>query len=251
MIRRAVDEICPQGSTQLLLEVSNNLGSSIRNDGLGHIMHTQDASNIQFSVFLSPVGGVHRNEMSRLGEPINGHPDRVKHMGNERQTHNEIHADVFPFPGRDIQRVHLFDRSHMIGLDSLTRVAFCNIASSLVLNSSTPELHLQIMIHLHATRVDGIFVSMSFIEYLLTQLMVLWNHQMVLEPKSALIIHTKTVDLRITLGQPPLDMCDSIITALSCNDFPSQQWGEGHIILSHVWRYSNAGFFLVMLIVGS
>jgi hypothetical protein len=38
-------------------------------------------------------------------------------------------------------------------------------------------------------------------------------------------------------------MCDSFNTALSCNGFPSQQWGEGHIILSHVKRYSNVGFF--------
>jgi hypothetical protein len=38
-------------------------------------------------------------------------------------------------------------------------------------------------------------------------------------------------------------MCDSFITALSCNDLHSQQWGEGHIILSHVRRYLNAGFF--------
>jgi hypothetical protein len=38
-------------------------------------------------------------------------------------------------------------------------------------------------------------------------------------------------------------MRDSLITALSYNDFPSQQRGKGHIILSHVWRHSNAGFF--------
>jgi hypothetical protein len=38
-------------------------------------------------------------------------------------------------------------------------------------------------------------------------------------------------------------MRDSLIIALSCNDFPSQHWGEGHIIQSPVRRYSNAGFF--------
>jgi hypothetical protein len=57
------------------------------------------------------------------------------------------------------------------------------------------------------------------------------------------LIQTKTVDLRITLGQPSLDMHFIFITALSCNDFPSQHQGEGHIILSHVRRYSNARFF--------
>jgi hypothetical protein len=131
----------------------------------------------------------------------------------------------------------------MIDLDPSTHVAFCNIATSLALHSSPPELRFQIMIHLHDARVDRIFGSVSFIEYLLAQLMVIWNHQTVLEPKSAFIIHTEIVDLGITLSQPSLDMCDSFITALSCNDFPSQQWGEGHIILSHVRRYSNARFF--------
>jgi hypothetical protein len=35
---------------------------------------------------------------------------------------------------------------------------------------------------------------------------------------------------------------DSCIDALSCNDFPSQHRGEGHIILSHDRGYSNARF---------
>jgi hypothetical protein len=108
----------------------------------------------------------------------------------------------------------------MIGIDPSTRVAFCNIVSGIMLHWSPPELRLQIMIHLCTARADGIFGSVSFIEYLLTRLMVHGNHQTVLEPKSAFLIHTKTIDLRITFGQSPLDMCDSLITAPSCNDFP-------------------------------
>jgi hypothetical protein len=80
----------------------DKLGSSLRTICLGHNMQTQDASNIQFIILLSPVVGVHQNEMSRLGEPINGHPYGVKLAGRERQTHNEIHADVFPFSSRNI-----------------------------------------------------------------------------------------------------------------------------------------------------
>jgi hypothetical protein len=70
----------------------------------------------------------------------------------------------------------------MIDLDPSTRVAFCNIASGLVLHSSPPELCFQIMVHLCVAEVDGIFQSMSFIEYLLAYLMVLRNHQAVFEP---------------------------------------------------------------------
>jgi hypothetical protein len=64
--------------------MSDKLGSSVKNDSLGHTMETQDLSNIQFSVLLSLVVGVHRNEMYRLGEPINNHPYGVKHVGRER-----------------------------------------------------------------------------------------------------------------------------------------------------------------------
>jgi hypothetical protein len=64
----------------------------------------------------------------------------------------------------------------MINLDPLTRVAFRNIASGLTLHTSPLELCLEIMIHLRAAQMDGIFGSVSFIEYLLAQLMVLWDH---------------------------------------------------------------------------
>jgi hypothetical protein len=132
----------------------------------------------------------------------------------------------------------------MISLDPLTRVAFHNIASSLALHTGPPELCLQIMIHFCATRVDEIFGSVSFIKYRLAQLMVLWNHQMILEPESAFLNHMKIVDFRFTFSQPPLNMCDSGIDALSYNDFPSQHRGEVHIILSHDRSYLNARFFL-------
>jgi hypothetical protein len=52
------------------------------------------------------------------------------------------------------------------------------------------------MIHLCAARVDGIFGSVSLIEYLLAYSMVLWNHQTILELENAFLIHTKIVDFR-------------------------------------------------------
>jgi hypothetical protein len=179
----------------------------------------------------------------RLGEPIHEYPDGIKLVGRGRQTHNEINADVFPFLGTNIQRLQQSGRSHMIGLDALTCVAFCNIVSGIMLHWSPPELRLQIMIHLCTTGVDGILGVVSFIKNLFYADHGPLEPQTALKPKSAFLIHKEIVNLRITFGQPPLNMRDSLITALSYNDFPSQHWGEGHIILSHVWRHSNAGFF--------
>jgi hypothetical protein len=90
---------------QLLPEASDELGTSIRNDGLWHTMQTQDARNIQLGVLFSPVANVHWDEMSGLGKSIDDYPDGVKLVASERQTHNEIHTDVFPFLGRNTQRL--------------------------------------------------------------------------------------------------------------------------------------------------
>jgi hypothetical protein len=152
---------------QLLPEASYELGTSIRNGGLRPTMQTHDAINIQLGILFSPIEGVHWNEMSELGKSVDDYPYGVKLAAGERQTHNEIHIDVFPFPGRNIQRLQQSRMPHMINLDPSTRVAFCNIVSSLTFHTGPPELCLQIMIHLCAAWVDGIFGSVSFIKYLL------------------------------------------------------------------------------------
>jgi hypothetical protein len=59
MISRAMDQMRPQGSMQLLPEARYKLGTSIRNDGLQHTMQTQEARNIQLGVIFSAVVGVH------------------------------------------------------------------------------------------------------------------------------------------------------------------------------------------------
>jgi hypothetical protein len=243
MISQAVDQTRPQGSMQLLPEASYELRTSIKNDGLRHTMQTHDARNIQLDVLFSTVAGVLWNEMSGLGKSVNDYPDGVKLAAGERQTHNKIHIDVFPFPDRNTQRLQQSRGHHMINLDSSTHVSFCNIASSLAFHTGPPKLCLQIMIHLCASWVDGIFGSVSFIKYLLAQIMVLWNHQTNLEPESAFLIHVKIVDFRVTFSQPSLNVYDSRIDALRCNDFPSHHRGEGHFIPSHDRGYSNARFF--------
>jgi hypothetical protein len=103
----------------------------------------------------------------------------------------------------------------MISLDPSKCVAFCNIVRSLTFHTVPPELCLQIMIHICVAWVDGIYGSVSFIKYLLAQTMVLWSHQMILEPESASLIHVITVNFRVTFNQPSLNLCNSYIDALN------------------------------------
>jgi hypothetical protein len=74
--------------------MSDKLASSVRNGGLGHTMQAHDASNIQLHVLFSPVVGVHRNEMSKLGELVDDHPYGVKLVGRERQSDSRMSLDL-------------------------------------------------------------------------------------------------------------------------------------------------------------
>jgi hypothetical protein len=76
----------PQVSMQPLPEVRDELGTSVRNDGLWHTMQAQDARNIQFSILLGPIEGVHQNGMSGLGKSVNNHPKGVKLTVNEDRS---------------------------------------------------------------------------------------------------------------------------------------------------------------------
>jgi hypothetical protein len=84
---------------QLLPKMSNELGFSVRDDGVVHIMR----SIYSFSYLLAFVTGMNRNEVSRLRESINNHPNGIILAGSQRQTHDEIYTDVFPLPSRSIQ----------------------------------------------------------------------------------------------------------------------------------------------------
>jgi hypothetical protein len=70
----------------------------------------------------------------------------------------------------------------MIGLDSLTSVAFGHILCYLSLHSYPSKFFLQILIHLVGSRMDRISRAMVLVHDLAAELNVLQNHKMVLEP---------------------------------------------------------------------
>jgi hypothetical protein len=47
-------------------------------------MQTRDARNIQLGILFSLVEGVHWNEISRLGKPVNDYLDGIKLTVGER-----------------------------------------------------------------------------------------------------------------------------------------------------------------------
>jgi hypothetical protein len=124
---------------------------------------------------------MNRGELRKLSESINNHLDGIILAGSQRQIHDKIHTDGFPLPGMTFQRLQQIGMSEMIYLDPSTSVTFCNMVSSLVLHSCSPELCFQFMVHLGATRVDRIFGCMGFIKDL-SQPLVTQNDYSVIEP---------------------------------------------------------------------
>jgi hypothetical protein len=70
----------------------------------------------------------------------------------------------------------------MIGLDSSAGVTFGHILCYLSLHPCSPEILLQVLIHLIGSRMDRILRAMSLIHDLTAKLKVLRNHEIDLEP---------------------------------------------------------------------
>jgi hypothetical protein len=60
-------------------------------------------SNVYLSILLNVLAGVDGYEVSGFGESNHDHPNQIKLVGNQRQTHNEIHSYVIPLPTRNTQ----------------------------------------------------------------------------------------------------------------------------------------------------
>jgi hypothetical protein len=69
-------------------------------------------------------------------------------MRDVRQTHNEVHIDVFPFSLENAQRLQIFSWPQMMGLDTSTRVTLGHILLNFSLHSCPPEVLLQVLMHL-------------------------------------------------------------------------------------------------------
>jgi hypothetical protein len=121
-------------------------------------------------------------EMRCFGQPIHNDPNRIVVAGGIGQSHNEIHANILPFPrwyGKGLQSAcHL----QMTGLNSLASVTLRYILSNFPLHSGPPVQRSEIMIHLVAAGMHGEFGKVSFIQYFLSKLGVLRNNQSVSKP---------------------------------------------------------------------
>jgi hypothetical protein len=119
-----MDKMCSEGRMQLLPKASDKLQPSIRDDHLQNSVQAKHVSNVDLSILLNSIFGVDGYEVSGFGESIHDHPNQIKLAGSQRQSHNEIHANVTPLPIRNTQRLQQSSRFHVISLNLLTCITF-------------------------------------------------------------------------------------------------------------------------------
>src|SRR5688572_24641708 len=98
MIGRTVEQFSTQEFMKFFPEFRYELRSTIRHYGLWNTMQTENTGNVQLGVDSNRGICLDRQKVSNLCKSINNHPDRVIPFCGPGQSHNEVHAYVFPFP---------------------------------------------------------------------------------------------------------------------------------------------------------
>jgi hypothetical protein len=80
-------------------------------------MQTNYLVNVDFCILLRPVGGVHWQEVSCLGQSVHNDPNGIMAPGGIGQSHDKIHTNVLPFPrwyGKGLQRACYLQMTDLI-----------------------------------------------------------------------------------------------------------------------------------------
>jgi hypothetical protein len=83
---------------QLLSKASNKDRPYVRDNCLRDAMIADNVGHIELGILSDPVCSGYEYEVDRLGQAVHDDPYRVVPTRGARQTHNEVHTDVFPFP---------------------------------------------------------------------------------------------------------------------------------------------------------
>jgi hypothetical protein len=140
----------------LLPKESNKDKPSVRDDSLCDAVIADNVGYVEPGILSDPVCRGYGYEVGRLSQAVHNDPYRVIPTQGARQTHNEVHVDVFPFPLGNAQWLQVSGGSQMTGLDSSTGVTLGHIFCYLSLHPCPPKHFLQILIHLVGSWMDRI-----------------------------------------------------------------------------------------------
>jgi hypothetical protein len=177
---------------------------------------------VERGILSDPVCGGYVYKVSRLGQVVHNDPYQVVPMWGARQTHDEVHAYVFPLPLRNAQRLQISSWPQM------TRVTLWHISCDFPLHSRPPEILLQILIHFVGSGVDEVSRAMGLIHDLAAKLKVLWDHKTILELHNSLRVLSET--LCFTWLQPSSDVLHSNVRLLSGDEIFFDGWNKGYVV---------------------
>jgi hypothetical protein len=137
---------------------------------------------IYLSVSLGTISGVYGNKMSGLCKPINNNPYRIVFLRCIRQTNNEVHIDVFLFPGWYRQRLKCTSYFQGASLYSLTSITLYNVLGNFSLHPSPTKILFEVLIHFATAWMNREFGKMSFIKNFLSEFMIFRNNNASFKP---------------------------------------------------------------------
>jgi hypothetical protein len=108
--------------------------------------------------------------VSYLGQSVHNYPKGIISRLGARQSHDEIHSNLFLLPLRYLRGLeHPSGSLMLIGLDFLTSVTKGNILDNISLHSIPPIGCIEIMVHLIPSWMNEISGLMSLAKYLILQ----------------------------------------------------------------------------------
>ena len=126
-------------------------------------MQAYCSGDIQVSQLVSPIGGVHWNEMGNLGQTVNDDPDGVMTSVGSWKSGDKIHPDFIPFPLGNFQGLKESSGSLMFSFDLLTHITLGYERANYSLHPMLPKFLTKILVQFGSTRVNGVRGLMGFL----------------------------------------------------------------------------------------
>jgi hypothetical protein len=124
---------------------------------------------------------------------VHKYPKRTISRPSPRQSHDEIHSNLFLLPLRYLRGLqHPSGSLMLIGLDFLIGITKGNILGNISLNSVPPVGCLEIMVHPIPSWMNGISRLVSLTKYLILQFFVIKHIDPSFVPQYSLIIFQKS-----------------------------------------------------------
>jgi hypothetical protein len=130
--------------------------------------------------------------VSYLGPSVHNYPKGIISRLSPRQSHDEIHSNLFLLPLGYLQGLQQSSGSLMLGLDSLTGVAKSDILDNTSLHSVPPIGCLEIMVRLIPSWMNGISKLVSLTKYLILRFLDVRHIDTSFVPQYTLVIFRKS-----------------------------------------------------------